>query len=206
MATRLVTIEAFKEDVREPTGNVRHEETLGFALDAATDAVQDYCDRLFVRDDTTDSPTANARVYRPTDPHRLYVRDFYDTTGLAVKTDTTDNGTYDTTWTITTDYLVAPFNQRDGYPWYLIEAVGSKTFPCSSRRPTVEVTALYGWDTVPDLVRQITLEVAADLWKRRDAPFGVVGFDDFSSVRVRSSYMPVLKRLDHLKRYPILVA
>ena len=203
--TRLATLEELKVWVRTATGNEHHDESLALALDAASAKVQDHCDRLFVRDDTAVSPTANARTYRADSPYRLYVRDFYDTTGLTVKTDTTDDGTYDTTWTVTTDFVVGPSDQRAGYPWYRIEAVGSRTFPCAGRRARVEVTALYGWDVVPDMVKNVTLDLAAFYWKRRDAIGGEIGFEGFSSPGVGPSPNMFLSRLHEYKRHPVLV-
>jgi hypothetical protein len=201
----LVTLDALKEYLKEPTSSQRHDETLGFALDAASEKIRDYCDRIFTKDDTADTPSATVRTFVATSPYRLLVRDFYDTTDLVVKTDTTDNGTYDTTWTVTTDYMAGPFDQRDGWPYYTIEAVGSRTFPVS-RRPTVQVTAFYGWSAVPDAVEQTCLELAAELWKRGDAPFGVVGVDDFGTVQTATSDMRLLSRLKMYRRFPVLVA
>lgn len=201
----LVTLDELKTYLKEPTTSDRHDETLQFALDAATAKIQDYTDRLFIKDDTSGTPSASARTYRAIDPYRLYVRDFYDATGLIVKTDTSANGTYDTTWTVTTDYVAGPFDQRDNWPYYTIEAVGGYTFPVS-RRPTVQVTALYGWTAIPDAVEQTCLELAADLWKRRDSAFGIVGVDDFGPIRVGNSDDRLLGRLRMYKRHPVLVA
>ena len=50
-------------------------------------------------------------MYRADDPQVLLVDQFHTLAGLVVKTDTSNSGTYDTTLTITTDFVVQPFNE-----------------------------------------------------------------------------------------------
>ena len=122
--------------------------------------------------------------------HRVDVDDFSTTTGLTVKTDEGDNGTYDQTWTVTTDFTVEPANLNlNGIPWTYtqIRAVGSKVFPTAGQRARVQVTAAFGWPAVPDAVTQATYELALDIFKMKDAPFGVAGFNEYGQIRVREN-------------------
>ena len=49
----------------------------------------------------------------------------------------------------------------------------------------VEVTGKAGWSSVPDQVHQACLILAQELFKNRDATFGVLqGWNDFGPVRV----------------------
>lgn len=104
------------------------------------------------------------------------------TVGLVVATDDDDDGTAETTWTITTDFELDPLDGvgpdgRTGWPARRLVAVGSKTFPYAGRRPTpVHVTATWGWAAVPTPVSQAALLLAYDLWWSRTAPHGSAGF------------------------------
>jgi hypothetical protein len=159
------------------------------AIRSASRAVDDYCSRPLRR--FWLDPTATIRTYRPDHQWCADVDDIGSATGLAVKTDTAGDGTWATTWTIGTDFQLEPLNAAangGAYAFRKIVAIGSKTFPTLSgsggQRPTLQVTARHGWSQVPDPVREATLLMAARLYRRKDAPFGVAGFDDFGPVRI----------------------
>jgi hypothetical protein len=155
------------------------------AVEAASRAIDGHCSRRF----WTDS-TATARVFYPDTPYVCRVDEFHTTTDLAVKTDTGDDGTYEQTWA-SSDYQLEPLNGvadgREGVPYRQVRAVGDYTFPTTnaSNRAPVQVTAKWGWAAVPEPVQQACLLLAAELFKRKDAPFGVAGFGDFGAVRIR---------------------
>lgn len=161
--------------------------TLTAAVAAANQAVAHFCGRDF---DTTATSSPTVRLYRAQDGgDMLTVDDFWSTTGLVVKTDDDDDGTYETTWTLNTDFVVGPIETRRAgqtWPYCQLIGLGTKSFPTSNRRPAaVQVTAAWGWADVPDPVVTATLLVAARLWKRKNSPEGVLGgFSDFSPVRV----------------------
>lgn len=167
------------------------------ALTAASRAVEDHCGRVFT---TTGTPVA--RVYWPTDDTCQRVDDILTLSGLVVKTDEDDDGVYETTWTLTTDYVAAPHNAlTDGKPVTRLSAVGSRCFPVGTLRPTVEVTAVYGWAAVPEPVKHATLLLAARLFRRKDTPEGVAGGNDFGVVRISRWEDPdVVMRLAPLRR------
>lgn len=154
------------------------------ACASASGWVTRHCGRDF-----NQTTTATARVYAPTQLHRVHVDDFHTTTDLVVKVDDADTGTYGTTWTITTDFVLEPFNGmengRTGHPYRTVVAVGSRSFPSLSGRARVQVTAQWGWAAIPDEVVQATTILAAEVYRLKDAPLGVAGFNDFGPLRVR---------------------
>lgn len=195
------TLADLKGYVSEPTAETRHDATLSSALDAAIAKLEAYTDRYFGTD-----TNATEKLFLPISPYWTTIRDFYDTDGLVVKTDDNLDGTHETTWTHGTDFILGPFDQRPGYPYYRLQAVGSKIFPHPQKgRPTLSVTAKWGWAETPNDVFETVLELAAQIWKRRDAPFGVVGFDDMGPVQVSASDRRVLVKVDYLRRYGALV-
>lgn len=152
-----------------------------------------------------DAGTTSARVYEPTSCGRLLVDDFHTSTGLAVATGT--DGTYTTSWSAT-DWQLYPLNGivdgMPGWPYRELVAVGGRTFPVGYGRPTVQVTARWGWAEVPYAVKQATLILAAELLKLKDAPFGVAGFGDFGAVRIRDNPR-ARSLLAPYRRNPVLV-
>lgn len=81
-----------------------------------------------------------------------------------------------------TAYDKEPINAAQrGRPWTLIAFNANSEFqPCGIRNE-VEVTALWGWSSVPDTIKQATLLQASRVFTRRSAPFGVAGSPDTGS-------------------------
>lgn len=171
--------EELKQFVGIPTADVADDTVLTLALDSASAQIDAYTDRTFGDDDTVTS-----RDYMVTDTGRLDVDPISTLTGLVVATDSDDDGTFETTWTLGTDYRVEPLNAAAaGVPWDRIVALGTRWFPRLSYRPGVRVTARFGWPggTAPAAVKHATLIQASRLFKRKDSPFGVAGSVEFGS-------------------------
>ena len=140
---------------------------------------------------------ATAKTFIP-DDYTLYVDDVAQLTGLVVKEDTSLNGTYDTTLTITTDYVVDGNNA----PYRVIKRVDGDMWPRDRYgRPTVEVTAFYGYGmAVPDQIKQCSLVIAARLYQRRSSPLGFqAGSVDSGFIRVSRTDPEVIALLRGLK-------
>lgn len=143
-----------------------------------------------------------ARVYYPRSSHLAVVDDFHDTTNLVVETDEGDDGTFETTWA-STDFQLEPLNQRENgitVPHYRIRAVESRLFPTWNRRASVQITAAWGWDSVPDAVFESTLLKAARLFHRKDSPQGAAGFTEFGAVRLTSNDGDIVDNLKPFRR------
>lgn len=177
--TAYVTLDELKDALGVEHAN--EDSRFAAALNAASRAVDDFCGRVF----TTDT-AATARQFQPHSGSLCLVDDFYTTSGLVVKTDDDDDGTFETTWAAA-DYLLQPLNGRRGaqtWPYTEIHTLIPRSFPRTAH-PAVEVTAKWGWTTPPEPVKYATRLLAMAAWKRKDAPFGVAGFDTFGVVRVR---------------------
>lgn len=166
------------------------EPMLAEACQSASAEVDAYCGRTF-----RTGTEAAARRYRVVAPTYLIIDDAWDVESVA--TDTTDDGTFDTTWSAN-DYELEPINGVvggvPGWPATKLSAVGSLYFPVNDVRTTVEVTAKWGWAALPDPVRMATLLLAAETLKAREAPFGVAGIDAMGAVvRVRQNALVAAK-------------
>jgi hypothetical protein len=148
-------------------------------------------------------------VFYPTRQKLALIDDFHTLTGLVVKTDETDDGTFEETWT-SADYQLEPLNGiregTTGWPWWMIRAVGdSRDFPVNEKkRATLEVTARWGWSAVPGPVKTACLIMAAETFKLATAPLGVAGMGEFGIVRVRDNRMATAK-LEPYRRDIVLV-
>lgn len=168
------------------------------AINAASRAIDKFCGRRFWQD-----ATVQTRVYQADDAYLAWVDDISTSTGLIVRTDTSGDGSWATTWDAA-DYRLEPTNaDADGqaYAWWRLVAIDDKTFPVSELRTTLQVTARFGWSAVPDEVNQACILRAAALFKRKDSPDGVAGFGDFGAVRISRFRDPdVVELLDPFRR------
>lgn len=122
------------------------------------------------------------------------------TTGLVVKIDEDADGTFETTLTISTDFIVLPSNAADETPvrpYTEIRLVENYYFPRPSNgRPGVQVTAKFGWPAVPDWAEQACIIQAVQLFKAKDAPFGIATFGDLGGgLRVGRGLNPIADAL-----------
>lgn len=168
---------------------------LNLAIDSAEQSINDLCGRKFTADGS-----ASARTYRA-QPYLAVTDDISTLTGLVVKTDTAADGTFDTTWA-STDYQVEPLNNlTKGRSINNLRAIGSYTFPVyGDGQVSVEVTAKWGWPSVPDPVKQATLMLSARLYGRKASPMGVIGVGDFGPVRISRSDPDIAYLLMDYKR------
>jgi hypothetical protein len=171
------------------------------AVNSASRQIERYCGRQFNK-----TTSATARVYRTDRCDQVQVDDFHTTTGLVIKNDTADDGTYAETWS-SSDYVLEPFNGVEdgvtGFPYRKIVAVESTRF-YTGPRARVEVTAQWGWTAVPDVVKQATYILAAQIFGLKNATLGVAGFGEFGVVRVRD--IPQVAALVDPLRHPAATA
>lgn len=149
--------------------------------ESASRSIDKIAGRRFYLDAAT-----SARYYRTNDSYSLIVDDIGSSTGMTVKLDTSGGGTYATTATLNTDFILEPLNAAaSGRPWTLITMVGQYLFPYPTNfRPGVEVTAKWGWPTVPDDISQACLILSADFYKRKDSVGGVLGLSELGAIRM----------------------
>jgi hypothetical protein len=167
--------------------------TMEAAIESASRIIDAHTNRRFYSD-----TTVSARVYYADTPIRCIVDDFSTTSGLIIKTDTGDNGTYDQTWAAT-EYILEPLNGEiggvSGQPYNSILATIPKLFPVTGRRPRIQVTAKWGWASVPDTVRQACLVQAARLFRRAQTPEGFAAGESFGAIRVSTKLDPDVQML-----------
>jgi len=167
------------------------------AVEGASRRIDGYCGRHFYKTSST-----AVTMYPYNEYLLIFGRDVANTS-VTVKTDTTGNGTYATTLTQNTDYVLQPRNvtvfER---PYESARMVGGKTFPLFTLPSfeTVQVTAQWGWDNVPDDIREACILLAMRQFARLNAALGVVGFADMA-ITVRAVDPDVRDLLNQYRRF-----
>jgi hypothetical protein len=156
-------------------------------IESASRSIDRMANRRFYLD-----ATASARLYRAYSDIFVYVDDIGTTSSLAVALDINGNGTYTKTLTLNQDYILDPLTASSlGRPFTQLTMVSNtETWPIfpgltqNGLRPGVQVTARWGWPSVPDDINMACLILTADLYKRKDAPGGILGLGDLGVVRM----------------------
>jgi len=146
-------------------------------LDATDTLIDLYCDRK-----TGFGTASETRFYTAEDYEYVLTDDLVSVTTL--QTDDDANGTYETTWTSGTDYVLAPRNAAlDGFPYTEIDT--SVTWPRNFPKDVylgVRVVGVFGFPSVPAAVKQAEIIQAGAVWNSRTAPFGVIGSADLGGI------------------------
>lgn len=163
----------------------------------ASRVIDQHCDRRFYAD-----TAASARTFVAVDDEALAVDDISSTSGLVIKTDTANDGTYATTLT-SAQYQLEPLNAlTKGSPIRTIRTIGV-VFPTAAAPAGVQVTAKWGWPSVPAPVTSACILLAGRLVKRGDSLLGVAGFGDLGAITVRA-IDPDVERMLRPYRNPVV--
>lgn len=196
------------DDLREQLGDLTSrnlsERQLVRAINAASRAVENYTDRRFWQD----AAPVTRTIPVVASGYELWLDgveagDIASTTGLVIATDLNGDGSYSTVWDAS-DYRLWPYGANlsgsEYGGWWKIESTGRKRFDVRGINGIrgilpLRITARFGWAFVPDGVEQATILKAAQLFKRKDAPFGVVQFGDIAAVSVTRKDADVIELL-----------
>lgn len=178
-----ITIQKWGEDFSDPI--------LESAITAASRQIDKYCGRKFYS--ATETHYFDANCYS-----ELFIDDLLSVTTL--KTDDDGDGTYETTWTANTDYVLWPYNASSaGEPYTEIRTgnSGNYYFPTNVRR-AVQIAGSWGYCTTaaqPQPIKEACLLLAARLYKRKDAIFGVSGPNEFGQLQIIDKFDADVKML-----------
>ena len=162
--------------------------TLGLVLSGVSRAIDGHCGQFFYRD-----AVASIRYYTAIDRDTVFVDPLVSVTTLA--TDSALDRTYSTTWAAT-DYDLLPMNVAAGdkpFTWIETAPDGDYNFPLRARG--VKLTAVYGWPAIPAAIAEAALLWSERIYKRKDAPFGVLAFPEAGEMRLLEKMDPDVKTL-----------
>lgn len=180
------TLAMLKSRMGIADGQTGRDADLTQRLASASGDINAWCHRQFGR-----AEDVSTRTF-PVGPSGVDMDDFWTADGLAVTPYT--GLTAGTAWDVSTlvlEPLNGIVNQVPGWPYNRI-AMASQLHPiyrgASGYGYTVQVTAKWGWENVPEPVVTSCLMLAVADDKAKDAPFGVAGFGDFA-IRIRANPM-----------------
>ena len=184
-----------KAALRIGTADTLDDDLIDNCVGAASRLIDGYCNRRFWQ-----TGTAEARIFQAEDSFYCSIDDIAGT-ALTLKSSTQADGTFDLTWS-RSDYQLEPLNGNlDGLTWSYdkIRAVGDYLFPTVNanygEQALVQVTAVFGWPSVPEPITQATIIQASRIFKRYDSPLGVAGFGDLGAIRVSRYLDPDMAQL-----------
>ncbi len=141
--------------------------------------------------------TVKDRLFYPDNARFLYVCDddadgagISTTSGLIVKLDTADDRSFVSTLTINTDFTLRPANAGARVPvWPYTDVILTGQSFWFNRswynRPTVQITAKWGWPAVPDDIAEACIIQSAQVYKSKDAVFGAIALGGEAGVAMR---------------------
>lgn len=196
-----VAVNDLKVYLKIPSGNNSLDSIAESAVQSASDEVEKYCNRQFNK-----STDTTPRRFKPLNSSVVYTADFWSTEGLVVAVDLRGDRTFSTVIPAS-DYELHPLDGvvdgQTGWPFWRIELIGgSSWFP--KEFASVKVTAKWGWENVPDSVKQAAILLANETFAMKSAPLGVAGVDNWGTIRVRDNGM-VEKKLKRFRRDPVMV-
>lgn len=166
-----------------------YDDELALIITAVSREIDGWCNRQFGRDDTP-----STRVYWAT--NLLYIG-IDDVAGITtdenfVTTNFSLNGN-GSEWIVMCqpatsspggvigDAVLTPYNaETRGRPYTQVTSLGRLFVPYPiGPLGQIFVTAQWGWASVPDVVSRACLIQASRIFKRKDAPFGIVGGNQF---------------------------
>ena len=156
------------------------------AIQSASNWINVYCGRHFYR-------VTETRTFQPDDIWRLPIDDVVTIT--AVNVDMDGDGNFEQSWTQNVDYqlLVGDHDYNPGStgyarPYGLLQTIQTgKWLPFTwpyTHLDRVQIVATWGWPAVPPAVSQAAFILAADIFKFKDAPFGLAGSVDLGVTRI----------------------
>ena len=145
-------------------------------VEAVSRLIDNICKRRFYA-------ATETRYYTPTNHALCYVDDLLTVTTLS--TDADSDLDYDDEWDNTTDYLLMPRNALlDGWPYEWIEPhpSGNHLFPATASgkglSASVKIIGSFGFcatGSEPEPITEACLLATQQLFKRKDAIYGVTG-------------------------------
>jgi hypothetical protein len=184
-----------KAALRIGTADTIDDDLIDNCAGAASRLIDGYCNRQF-----WSVGSATTRVYMADNDFYCHIDDIAGT-AIILKTSGATDGTFDVTWS-PSDYQLEPLNGRlDGLQWSYdkIRAVGDYLVPTVNgnygEQALVQLTAVFGWPSVPEPVTQATIIQASRIFKRYDSPLGVAGFGDLGAIRVSRFLDPDMAQL-----------
>ena len=138
--------------------------------------------------------SSESKFFTPVNVLFLEVPDISTPSGLVVQLDTTDDGSYDKTLTIDTDFYLKPIDAGNQVEIAILDTRSSERFDPTIVK-NVKITAQFGYSAVPKSIKQATLIQGLRLFKRKDAPFNILGNEQTGQIELFNKFDPDAREL-----------
>jgi hypothetical protein len=204
-----VSMEELKssDGLKESAINTKDDYEMQRAVLTATSLINDLCGQHFYR-------LTETRTYSYQSIYEIFIDSLVPGTITSFKLDYDGDGIYEANWTENTDYQTSryqdsynPRNFGEDRPHNYVRVLmggpggtqGGQFLPFIwpwTPNNRIEITATWGWKEIPQNVHHAALLLAVDLFKMKDAPWGVAGTSELGMVRVQSNpqIMELLKK------------
>lgn len=165
--------------------------SMQFSIAASAGWINAYCGRHF-------NQVTETRTFQPLNVWLLEADDIVPGTAITVNVDLDGDGTFETPMVLGTDYQL-----RLGNGLYNINATGTprpyrqlqvinsgKWWPFTwpyTHLDRVQIQTTWGWARVPWEITEANRILAADLFKSKDASFGLAGVADLGTARIQNN-------------------
>lgn len=188
--------EELKSRLQIAPSNTKDDYELQLAIQGVTDWITSYCGQCFYQ-------VTEARMFAPRGVWELSVDPFVPGSITSFTLDYNGDGTFETSWTEGVNYQA--LREGESYnpgafgtprPFNYIRVLmggtagGGQFFPFTwpfTHQDRVKITATWGWAEVPANIQQSALMMAADLFKTKDAPWGIAGMGDLGLVKAQAN-------------------
>jgi len=170
---------------------LEYDATLESIIEASSRLIDKYCARQFYSSTST-------RYYETNNTDEVFTDDILSVSTL--KTDQDGDGTYETAWTENTHFYLYPYNSvADGKPFTRVirTETGGYEFPATIRK-CIEIYGSFGYCTtanLPKVIKEACILQSIKLFKRKDAPFGIAGTNQFGVITNVPELDPDIKML-----------
>lgn len=165
-----------KSSLGIPTATTSEDTAIAAAIDAAEALINNYTGRTF-------ETVTESRTFIPRTASILDIDDLATLSGLSIKTDEDQNGSFENTLVQGTDFVMV----GNTNPYRKVTQI-NQGWPLSIYgRPTVQVTGTWGFaSAVPDNIKQAALLMSCRLFQRKASPLGFQAgaISEFGPVRI----------------------
>lgn len=189
MANWYCTLNEVKTLLGIPLDDDDDDDILGAAIEAACRWIEQLCGQRFWcdEDDVTRYQTAGFADVLFLDEGLVSL--------TSLETDQDGDGVYETRWA-ESDYVLRPRHAAlDNKPYTFISVASGGRYAFPLLEEGVKLTGKFGYPAVPGEVKQAALLMAARLYKRKDAVFGVMGIPEAGMLRVEGVDQDVMMLL-----------
>lgn len=192
-----VSVEELKSSNNDSSGQVKDDFEYQRACITATTLIHDLCGQHFFQ-------LTEPRTYSYESIYELFIDPVVPGSITEFALDYDGDGDYETIWTEGKDFQTLRYNEKYNQRWlgearphdFVRVLMGGTASPGGQMLPfvwaytpnnRVKITATWGWPEIPQNISHAALLLATDLFKMKDAPWGIAGMGELGMVKTQAN-------------------